>query len=86
MKSTSTMNGATMGAEISKTFVSGGDAILGALRATGAAFGRVFEAMQKARLCSILSSLDDAQLAEIGIKRAEITAYATKLVKGEFDA
>lgn len=49
-------------------------------RAFGAKVVTGFHALQLARVKSILSHMSDRQLTEIGIKRSEISEYATKLM------
>ena len=42
-----------------------------------------FKALQMARMLSTLSNMSDHQLAQIGISRSEIPAYAEKLMADE---
>lgn len=50
------------------------------VRAFGAKIASGFHTLQLARVKSILSHMSDRQLAEIGIKRSEISEYATKIM------
>ena len=57
--------------------------IMSLVRAFGAKISSGFHAVQLARVKSILSRMSDRQLAEIGIKRSEISQYATKLMSSD---
>ena len=46
-------------------------------------FKRALYSLQFGQMCSALGRLDDHQLAEIGIKRAQIPAYAHKQLASE---
>mgnify|MGYP003625305982 CR=1 FL=1 len=59
--------------------------IMSLVRAFGAKIALGFHAVQLARVKSILSRMSDRQLAEIGIKRSEISQYATKLMALDSD-
>jgi len=50
------------------------------------AIGAVTKRLQHGRMISVLMRLSDAQLARIGITRAQIPSYARSLVYGEAPA
>jgi uncharacterized protein YjiS (DUF1127 family) len=54
--------------------------IMALVRTFGAKIASGFHTLQLARVKSILSHMSDRQLAEIGIKRSEISEYATKIM------
>lgn len=51
-----------------------------ALAHTGHVLGGWLRAMQTARMMSVLCSMSDAQLAQIGVARADIPAYAREMI------
>lgn len=57
------------------------------LAAVGRAIGSVVKTVQVARMMQVLATIDQQQLADLGIERSDIPAYAEWLVyggKGEF--
>ena len=58
----------------------GSDAVSGVFARFFAAFGRGVNAMQVARMNSVLHGMDNTQLNQIGITRSEIADYAEMLM------
>jgi len=51
-----------------------------ALAAVGHFFGGAFRAVQIARMTQVLHAMNDAQLAQIGLMRADIPSHARKMM------
>lgn len=55
-------------------------AVRAAFAQTGRVLGGLLRAMQTGRMMNVLCSMSDSQLAQIGLARADIPAYAREMI------